>query len=166
MNARLAVAAAILLPALLAALFAPLLAAAIGYDEGAVDLTKRYLAPSLAHPLGTDELGRDVAMRLAFGARVSLTVGIAAALAAASMGTAIGLVSGYAGGRVDAVLMRMTDAVLSLPVLPVLIVLAAVDPAKLGLPDADAAGLWRIVAIVAAFGWPKVARLVRAATLS
>ncbi len=166
MSPRTVFAACVLGLALLASLFAPQLAAMIGHDPASVDLLQRYAAPSLAHPLGTDELGRDVAMRLAFGARVSLTVGIAAALAAACVGTLVGLVAGYAGGRVDAVLMRATDAVLSLPVLPVLIVLAAVDPAKLGLPGGDAAGLWRIVAIVAAFGWPKVARLVRAATLA
>jgi peptide/nickel transport system permease protein len=145
----------------LGAMLAPGIAALTGYDPQGTDLLKRYLAPSWDHPLGTDELGRDVAMRLLYGARVSLAVGLAAALAASTIGTAIGLVAGYLGGRVDRVLMRVTDGVLSLPVLPVLIVLAAVDPAKLGLPQGEAADLARIVAIVAAFGWPKVARLVR-----
>lgn len=166
MNAKLAFALAILGAAALAALGAPLIAALVGHDPAAVDLALRYAPPSLSHPLGTDELGRDVALRLAFGARVSLTVGLCAALAASLVGTAIGLLAGYAGGRIDAFLMRATDAVLSLPVLPVLIVLAAADPAKLGLPAGDGGGLVRIVAIVAAFGWPKVARLVRAAAMS
>lgn len=166
MNARLAFAACVLGVAALAALGVPPLAAAFGLDPAAVDLALRYAPPSLAHPLGTDELGRDVALRLALGARVSLSVGICAALAASLVGTAIGLAAGCAGGRVDALLMRATDAVLSLPVLPVLIVLAAADPAKIGLPGGDAGGLVRIVVIVAAFGWPKVARLVRAAAMS
>jgi peptide/nickel transport system permease protein len=166
MRLRLALALAVLGPVALAALLAPQIAALVGHDPAAVDLLQRYAPPSAAHPLGTDELGRDVLMRLVFGARVSLAVGLAAALAAAAIGTAIGLVSGYFGGRVDAVLMRMTDAVLALPVLPVLIVLAAVDPAKLGLPAGDGGGLARIAAIVAVFGWPTVARLVRAATLA
>jgi peptide/nickel transport system permease protein len=166
MNARLAFALAVLGAVVLAAIAAPLAAALAGQDPTAVDLGRRYLPPGLAHPLGTDELGRDVALRLAFGARVSLTVGIAAALAASLAGTTIGLVAGYAGGRTDAFLMRATDAVLSLPVLPVLIVLAAADPAKLGLPAGEGGGLVRIVLIVAAFGWPKVARLVRAATMA
>lgn len=150
----------------LGALAAPLVAAAIGFDPQETDLLKRYLAPSWEHPLGTDELGRDVAMRLLYGARVSLAVGLAAALAASTIGTAIGLVAGTLGGRVDRVLMRCTDGVLALPVLPVLIVLAAVDPAKLGLPQGEAADLARIVFIVAAFGWPKVARLVRGQALA
>ncbi|MBI1244006.1 MAG: ABC transporter permease subunit [Alphaproteobacteria bacterium] len=166
MNARLTFAAVVLGGAALAGLVAPLFAAQAGIESASIDLAMRYAPPSLAHPLGTDELGRDVALRLALGARVSLAVGLCAALAASLVGTTIGLLAGYAGGRTDAFLMRTTDAVLSLPVLPVLIVLAAADPAKIGLPGGDAGGLVRIVVIVAAFGWPKVARLVRAATLS
>ncbi|MFM8801546.1 MAG: ABC transporter permease [Tagaea sp.] len=150
----------------LGALAAPGIAALTGFDPAGTDLLKRYAPPSWDHPLGTDELGRDVAMRLLYGARVSLAVGLAAALAASTIGTAIGLVAGYLGGAVDRALMRATDGVLSLPVLPVLIVLAAVDPAKLGLPQGELADLGKIVAIVAAFGWPKVARLVRGQALA
>lgn len=150
----------------LGALAAPAIAALTGFDPQGTDLLKRYQAPSWDHPLGTDELGRDVAMRLLYGARVSLAVGLAAALAASTIGTAIGLIAGYLGGRVDRVLMRCTDGVLALPALPVLIVLAAIDPAKLGLPQSGSADLARIVLIVAAFGWPKVARLVRGTALA
>ncbi|MCA3247660.1 MAG: ABC transporter permease [Azospirillum sp.] len=150
----------------LGALAAPGIAALTGFDPAGTDLLKRYAPPSWDHPLGTDELGRDVAMRLLYGARVSLAVGLAAALAASTIGTAIGLVAGYLGGAVDRALMRATDGVLSLPVLPVLIVLAAVDPAKLGLPQGEFTDLGKIVAIVAAFGWPKVARLVRGQALA
>ncbi|MGE5147948.1 MAG: ABC transporter permease [Candidatus Eiseniibacteriota bacterium] len=168
---RLAVASALLLIVLtLAAIGAPLIAAALGVDANAVDLLGRFAAPSFGHPLGTDELGRDVLVRLLYGGRVSLIVGVAAALASAVIGTAVGLVAGYYGGRLDIALMRVTDSVIALPILPLLIVLAALDVTKLGLPDAvtqsDQISLYRIVAIIAVVGWTRVARLVRGATLS
>jgi peptide/nickel transport system permease protein len=154
----------------LVVLGAPLLQALLGHDPQAVDLLARLEPPSAAHPLGTDELGRDYLLRLAYGARVSLGVGVAGALLAALIGAAVGLVAGYRGGRVDAALMRLTDAVIALPLLPLLVVLAAVDPAKLGLPaglgQGAAGGAGRIVLIVALFGWTTTARLVRASVLS
>jgi peptide/nickel transport system permease protein len=142
----------------------------LGYDMLAVDLADRLADPSLAHPLGTDELGRDIALRLLYGGQVSLAVGVAAALAAAVIGTAVGLFAGYYGGRLDSWLMRLTDFVISLPTLPLLIVLAALDLNKLGVPawiaQSDDVSLYRIVAIIALTGWTLVARLVRAASLS
>ena len=123
----------------------------------------------MLHPLGTDELGRDVLLRLAAGGRVSLTIGIAAALAAAALGTLVGLVAGYLGGWTDRVLMRLTDAVIALPLLPLLIVLAALDLKKLGVPAAlagsDDISLIRIVALAVLVGWTTAARLVRGAAL-
>src|ERR1700733_1351831 len=112
----------------------PLLSQWLGTDMLAVDLANRMAEPSLAHPLGTDELGRDIALRLLSGGQVSLAVGVAAALAAAVIGTAIGLFAGFHGGRIDSWLMRLTDFVIALPVLPLLIVLAALDLNKLGVP--------------------------------
>ena len=152
------------------ALGAPWIAALYGHDPEMVDLLSRLDPPSFAHPLGTDELGRDVLIRLLHGGRVSLLVGVVGALAAATLGTTVGLVSGFVGGRLDAALMRLCDGVIALPLLPLLIVLAAIDLTKLGLP-ADAAGgpdvsLWRIVVLVALVGWTGVARLVRATVLS
>ncbi len=151
-------------------LLAPLLAGWLGADPGLVDLRQRLAAPSLLHPLGTDEIGRDLLLRLLEGGRVSLAVGMTAALAAAVLGTAIGLAAGYNGGRIDALLMRVTDGVISLPLLPLLVVLAAVDLDKLGLPagivQSEASSLYRIIALVALVGWTTVARLVRGATLS
>jgi len=148
----------------------PLLSQWLGTDMLAVDLAHRMADPSLAHPLGTDELGRDIALRLLAGGQVSLAVGVAAALAAAVIGTAIGLFAGFHGGRVDSWLMRLTDFVIALPVLPLLIVLAALDLNKLGVPawiaQSDDVSLYRIVAIIALTGWTLVARLVRAASLS
>ena len=151
-------------------LAAPIFEAASGLDPDRVDLFARFEGPSSAHWLGTDELGRDTALRLLHGGRVSLAIGIAGALAAAIFGTLIGLVSGYFGSWVDATLMRVTDGVAAAPLLPLLIVLAAVDLAKTGLPPewvaSEAAGVVRIVVIMALFGWPGTARLVRGASLS
>ena len=150
------------------ALAAPLIAALTGHEVQAVDLSNRFAAPSGEHLLGTDELGRDVALRLIFGARISLAVGLIAALASGLLGAALGVVAGYYGGALDDALMRLADILLALPLLPVLIVLAAVDVGKLGLPEWGGEGgdLARLAAIIALFGWPSVARLVRGVTLS
>lgn len=168
---HLALASLVLLLALATlSLAAPLIERALGLDSEAVNLFGRFAPPSAEHWLGTDELGRDMLLRLLYGGRVSLFVGVVAALAAATIGTMVGLVAGYVGGRFDAVLMRLADGVISLPMLPLLIVLAAVDPSKLGLPDAiaqsESLSLYRIVAIIALVGWTTTARLVRGATLS
>jgi len=141
----------------------------IGPQGAMVDLRDRLAAPTLAHPLGTDALGRDLLLRLAQGGRVSLLVGLVAAVAAAGLGTAIGLVAGYRGGSVDALLMRITDGVIALPLLPLLVVLAALDLDKIGLgfiARSDWASLDRIIVLVALVGWTTVARLVRGATLA
>jgi peptide/nickel transport system permease protein len=164
---RLATTSALVLLVLCAlAAAAPLIAAALGTDAAAVSLLERNAPPSLAHPLGTDELGRDLLLRLLEGGQISLFVGIVGALTAATIGTLGGLLAGWRGGIWDAALMRFTDAVISLPVLPLLIVLAAVDLTKLGIEAAGDTSLWRIVVITALFGWTTVARLVRGATLS
>ena len=150
-------------------LAAPMIGWALGHDPNTVDLLNRFSASSLVHPLGTDELGRDLLLRLLYGGRVSLFVGLVGATAAAVLGTVIGLLAGFVGGRIDMVLMRLTDTVIALPLLPLLIVLAAVDPAKLGLGgllSGEFASLWRILLIVALVGWTTTARLVRASTLS
>jgi peptide/nickel transport system permease protein len=168
---RLALASAALLILLaLLALGAPWIAAWRGVDGEAVDLLLRFGQPSAAHPLGTDDLGRDVLARLLQGGRVSLFVGLAAALTSAVFGTVIGLAAGFYGGRLDTLLMRFTDGVISLPLLPLLIVLAAVDLTKLGMSPALAQSpeisLYRIVVIVSLFGWTTVARLVRGSALA
>lgn len=168
---RLAVASLAVLAALvLAATGAPLIEALLDLDAQTTNLFQRFQPPSAAHPMGTDEAGRDLLARLLRGGRVSLAVALAAALTSAVIGTAIGLVAGYYGGWFDAALMRLTDGVIALPLLPLLIVLAAVDLSKLGLPDAivqsEDISLYRIVLIISMVGWTTVARLVRAETLS
>lgn len=154
----------------LACLAAPLVEMMLGVDAEAVDIMATGLPPSATHPLGTDDLGRDVLVRLLYGGRVSLAVGLMGALAAACLGTVVGILAGYIGGRFDAVMMRLTDGVIALPLLPLLIVLAGADPAKLGLPagmlDGPAAAVGRIALIVALVGWTTAARLTRAVTLT
>jgi len=170
MQHRLAVASLALLVLLaLLAIAAPLVEAVLGVDANMADLFGRFAPPSAEHPLGTDELGRDLAVRLLYGGRVSLAVGLSAAVFAAVIGTGLGLLAGYFGGRLDAFLMRVTDGVIALPLLPLLIVLAAVDLEKLGIPEelakSEDVSLYRIIVIVALFGWTTVARLVRAEAL-
>lgn len=159
--------AALLLAAIaIACLAAPLVERLLGVDATSVDLLARLESPSPRHWLGTDELGRDLLARLLQGGRVSLLVGLLGALGATLLGVAVGLAAGFVGGRLDALLMRLTDGVIALPLLPLLIVLAALDPAKLGLPEALASGgaaaVWRIVLLLTLFGWTTVARLTRA----
>jgi peptide/nickel transport system permease protein len=164
------VSAAFLALLLVLSLAAPWIAEARGIDPTMTDLLARFEPPSAQYWLGTDDLGRDLFQRLLNGGRVSLLVGFAGALLSAAIGAVIGVFAGYYGGRLDAVLMRLTDGVIALPLLPLVIVLAAIDPQKIGIPPAVAQSetfsLWRIVAIVALMGWTTVARLVRAATLS
>ncbi|MEK9724847.1 MAG: ABC transporter permease [Rhodospirillaceae bacterium] len=168
---RLAVASAVFLAVLgLVALAAPLSEALLGVDANRVDLLGRLAGPSAAHPLGTDELGRDLFVRLSYGGQVSMAVALAAAVFSAVLGTLIGLVAGYAGGRTDAFLMRFTDGVISLPLLPLLIVLVAIDLSKIGIPaewlQSQKIALYQIILVIALFGWTTVARLVRAETLA
>ena len=159
--------ALVLIALIAAALAAPMVAGMMGHDPFAPDLFKRFAPPSPEHPLGTDELGRDLLLRLLYGARVSLAVGLGGAVASALIGLAVGLAAAWWGGVIDALLMRLADGIIALPALPLLIVLAAVDPARIGLPrGALAADLARIIVIVALFGWVKVARITRAAALS
>ena len=135
-------------------------------DPAFIDLPHRLAPPAADHLLGTDELGRDVLARLLAGGRVSLAVAVATACLAAAIGTAVGLL----GGAWDAALMRLTDGMIALPLLPLLIVLAAVDPVRLGLPStlvaSEGFAIARLIAIIALVGWTTVARLVRAQTLT
>lgn len=115
-------------------------------------------APPLTegHPLGTNELGQDVLIRVMHGGRISLLVGFVAAGLSVSIGTIIGLLSGFFGGKVDRVLMRLVDVMLSIPMFPVLLTLTLVF----------GSGLRNVIIVLALFGWMGVARLVRGTTLS
>jgi peptide/nickel transport system permease protein len=141
------------------ALFADVLAP---YDPQIGSLRLRYLPPawqaggSMAHLLGTDHVGRDELSRLIFGARVSMIVGVAAVLVAGSIGTLLGILSGYLGGWVDQVIMRIADAWLALPALTFAIFLAAiVGPSE-----------FNIVIILGGVYWTRYARVIRSEVLS
>jgi peptide/nickel transport system permease protein len=151
--------ALILVAIALVAIFANVLAP---YDPQVGSLGARFRPPawqaggSLTHLLGTDHLGRDVLSRLIFGARVSMVVGITAVLFAGAVGTALGIVSGYLGGWVDQVIMRLTDTWLALPALTFAIFLAAiVGPSEMN-----------IVVILGLVYWTRYARVIRGEVLS
>ncbi|PYU65004.1 MAG: peptide ABC transporter permease [Acidobacteria bacterium] len=151
---RLAIGGLIILLTLgLAAGSAPLLAR---FAPNQVDLRKLDAAPSRAHWFGTDDLGRDEFSRALYAGRVSLSIGVLSAAVAAVAGTTVGSSAGYYGGGVDSVLMRATDVVLSIPPLPLVIVLSAIaKPSPLIL-----------ILIIAGIGWMGTARLVRSAFLT
>jgi len=115
------------------------------------------------HPLGTDEVGRDLLSRLLFGARISLMVGLFAVLMEVVIGTTLGAISGYYGGWTDYAIMRVTDVFLSIPLLPLLLVLTAIVAAS---SSKAALNFGVIVLIIGALSWMSVARLVRASFLS
>ncbi|MBB6632999.1 oligopeptide ABC transporter permease [Cohnella thailandensis] len=112
--------------------------------------------PSWNHWLGTDQVGRDVLSRIIYAARVSLSVGIASVLISAAIGTLLGLVSGYFGGWIDGLIMRITDMFMSFPyIMLILVVSSIIGP-----------GLANIILILGFLGWPGVARLVRGSVLA
>jgi peptide/nickel transport system permease protein len=135
------------------ALLAPVLAP---YDPLVQDLGSRLRPPSSEHWLGTDSLGRDIASRILYGARISLIIGVVVVTAAGVVGTAIGLVAGYAGGLVDEVLMRLTEVFLAFPAL----ILAMAIAGALG------PSLTNAIIAIAAVTWAVYARLVRGQILS
>lgn len=111
----------------LLSLFAPLIESYLGVSHITATLANANKPAGYPHLMGTNELGQDVFTRLIYGGRISLSVGFLAAITSAFIGAVVGLLAGYFGGRIDAVLMRFTDAMLSIPVLPLMIVFAALD---------------------------------------
>jgi peptide/nickel transport system permease protein len=142
----------IIVVAAAAALLGPAL---VPYDPSAQDLTLRLARPSWAHPLGLDELGRDVLARLVSGARVSLMVGVSVVSISAATGIVIGALAGYLGGWLDELVGRVMDVLLAFPGILLAIALVAV----LG------PSLTNVVAALASIGWVSYARLVRGQVL-
>ena len=141
------------------AVLAPLLSPGDPYEQS---LRNRFRPPvweergSWSHPLGTDRLGRDMLTRIMYGARVSLAVGLLAVFLAGAVGATVGLVAGYYGGRVDAALMRITDATLSFPVILLALILAVtVGPSFLN-----------VVIAISVILWARYARVIRGEVLS
>ncbi len=161
---------AVLLALVIFSLLAHPLELMLGIDAFKADLLGRFAPPSAKHWLGSDDIGRDVLVRLMYAGQISLAIAVIATAIGAAFGTTIGLLAGYYGGRLDALLMRLTDGVLALPLLPLLIVFAAVDLTKLGFSTDFArspqAGFWRIIVIISVVDWTAIARLVRASTLA
>ena len=136
-----------------ACLAAPLLA---GYAFDAIDLSSIRQPPSLDHWMGTDDLGRDLFTRVLYGGRVSILIGVMAALIGTGLGSALGSVAGYFGGHVDNFLMRITDVAYSIPTLPLLIVLASYT----------AATATSMALIIGLLSWMTTARVVRGEVLT
>jgi peptide/nickel transport system permease protein len=152
---RVAMAGAIILLVLTAsALLAPLLSG--GNDPYKVDISSYRQGPKAGHPLGTDSSGRDVMARLLTAGQVSLSVGVVAVTIYTVIGTILGSFSGYYGGKVDAIIMRLADIVLSFPSLILIITVVSV----LG------PSIYNIMLVIGLLGWPPIARIVRALFLS
>jgi peptide/nickel transport system permease protein len=132
-----------------------------------IDFAAKLQGPSLAHPLGTDDLGQDLLARMMYGGRISLAVGFAAMLVALTVGVLVGSVAGMASGWVDAALMWLTDLFLALPTLPLLLLVMYLfrDTAKKIL-GVEGGAFVLIVVVIGGLRWMPVARLVRAQFLS
>jgi peptide/nickel transport system permease protein len=135
------------------------------YDPERSDIKNSYQAPSLQHPFGTDGLGRDLLTRVLYGGRVSLTVGLMVVGITLVIGVPVGAIAGYFGGWIDNVLMRIIDAVLSLPSLLVLILMGAILRSA-DLPFVKSNSVMTISLVMGILAWPTVARLVRAVFLT
>jgi peptide/nickel transport system permease protein len=135
------------------------------YDPEESKISERYQAPSLSHPMGTDALGRDLFTRVLYGGRVSLTVGVLVVLISITIGVPIGALAGYYGGKLDAVLMRVTDTFLSLPSFLVLILLSAILR-EVDAPLFERNNVVTIGVVIGILAWTTFARLVRATFLT
>ena len=135
------------------------------YDPQASDMSSRFEPPSRQHPMGTDALGRDLLTRVLYGGRVSLAVGFSVVIITLLIGVPLGAIAGYFGGWVDNILMRITDAALTLPSLLVLILLSAVLR-EVNAPFLEKYPVLTIAAVIGLLSWMFVARLVRASYIS
>ncbi|MBI3755719.1 MAG: ABC transporter permease, partial [Deltaproteobacteria bacterium] len=126
------------------------------HEPDAVNVRHVLEAPSISHPFGTDDLGRDILSRVIYGSRISLAVGFVAVGIATIIGVILGALSGYYGGWFDTVTMRFVDIMLSIPTFfLILAVIAMLEP-----------GIWNIMIVIGITSWMGVARLVRAEFLS
>jgi peptide/nickel transport system permease protein len=154
------VSAGILAVLILGVLFGPLIWT-LPIDE--IDFTARMQGPSWEHPFGTDDLGQDLLARILYGGRISLAVGFAAMVVAVGFGTFVGALAGMSGGKVDTALMWVTDLFLSLPQLPLLLLIIYLfRDALTGVVGPELGVFILIVIVIGGFNWMPVARLVRA----
>ena len=134
-----------------------------GYTGDELNLPIANHIPTMDHPLGTDEYGRDVLTRLMLAGRISLTIGIASMLLSLLLGAVLGIIAGYYGGIVDSIIMRVADLLMSIPGLPLLIVMAAVLSELKVDPSSR---IYIVMLLLSAIGWPSLARLIRGQVLS
>jgi peptide/nickel transport system permease protein len=150
---RLAVVGAVIVAIMaIAGIFAPLVAP---YDPNKIDLLHIAQAPTMAHLLGTDAVGRDALSRIVYGARISLSVGVVAVGIYLTIGFILGALAGYVGGWVDNVIMRFTDVMMCFPTFVLILILVGI----LG------PSIWNVMVAIGLFGWPSIARLVRGQVL-
>ena len=162
---RLAAVGGVIIGAMVLAVLAGPLVWRVPINE--IDFKAKLKGPTRAHPLGTDDLGQDLLARMLYGGRISLAVGVSAMLIAITVGTLVGAVAGHTGGVVDYGLMRITDLFLSLPQLPLLLLIVYLFRDALRNVLGPEIGVFvLIVAVIGAFRWMQVARLVRAQFLS
>jgi len=163
---------AVLLLMVLAAVFAPLLAPADPYDLALINIMNSELPPvgmsgaDPAFPMGTDAQGRDLLSTILYGTRVSLMIGFGAVVLQAFLGILFGLLAGYLGGKVDAVLMRIADVQLSFSTLMVAIIVGAVFKASFGNLMFGEIAIYMLIFIIGVAEWPQIARTVRASVLA
>jgi len=132
-----------------------------------IDFSVKLAGPTLLHPLGTDDLGRDLLARLLYGGRISIAVGLAAILIAITVGVLVGALAGYCGGLLDQVLMRVTDLFLALPQLPLLLLVVFLLRDWMRQTFGPEVGIFMlIVSVIGGLRWMQPARLVRASFLS
>jgi len=162
---------AVLAVLLLAALFAPLIAPYNPYDTASIDIMDAEIPPSWMEEgdsrffLGTDIMGRDLLSTMLYGLRISVAIGIGAVFLQAFIGIAIGLASGYLGGRVDAILMRIADVQLSFSTLMVAIIVSAIVQLAFGVGRYEQLAVPLLIVIIGIAEWPQYARTVRASVL-
>lgn len=143
----------VILLLVIVALFAPVISP---YTPSQQNVFERLQAPSINHLFGTDDLGRDVFTRMIFGARISLAVGFISVFIILVIGTFLGIVSGYYGGKIDYIIMRFTDIVLCFPTFfLIILVIAFIEP-----------NIYNVMIVIGVTSWPGLARLVRAEVLS
>ncbi len=165
------VAAAVTLACVVAAVFAGWLAPHNPFDLKTLNLLDAFTPPAWtgrgnpAYLLGTDDQGRDVLSAIMYGSRVSLMVGFFAVMLAMTIGIALGLLSGYVGGKVDAFIMRVADVQLSFPAILIALLIDGVARVALPKDSHDTLALYVLVLAIAASGWVQYARTVRGSTL-
>ena len=162
---RLAMVGVLVLTAMVAAVVIGPFVYRVPIDE--IDFKAKLKAPSAAHPFGTDDLGQDILARILYGGRISLAVGVVAMLIGICVGTTTGAIAGQFGGAIDSILMRVTDLFLSLPQLPMfLLVVYLFRDAMKKVFGTEMGAFLLIVAVIGSLRWMPVARLVRAQFLS